>query len=783
MKRLIPLLLIQLLSFGAIAATFVVTSNADSGPGTLQQALLDAKSNGTATKDLITFNIADQSESGRTINVALIKLTSNLVIDGTTQPGNKFGVSDAKIKVNNLIKTDDDQLIANNLEIYGLWLIGDRANGGASMGISITKSSNITIGAPGKGNIFNNYLYAVNISESSSVTIQSNIFGLNSDGVSSFKNLIAMECLNINNLTIGGPQANQGNVFADYNGLEIDLTGCENISVSNNLFGTDVTGNKAVSDNSTGPNNTGGINMTSGNSITISNNVFANFGGALTLVYVNTQSYTIQNNKFGTGVSGTGNLGNIQAVLLYQCQARGKIANNIFFYNDKAVEVSDCNPVTITQNVFDCNNQYTNIFYDSGSYNIPKITVDKKSSGQISGTATPNSLIELFYAGNCGCQARTYITAVPADGKGNWSYSANLLPKLILATATGPTGSTSSFSLPAINDDDLILKNATCGNNGALTGTKFINATESYWINADNGSIISRQSNLLNLLPGKYQFIINNGVCSASSKIYEIKDEGVDVDASHAVVTDASCNLPTGSITGIIVTSRAPYFNAAWRNEAGLAISDSVNLLQAKPGKYTLEIIPPGRECLQSFSYTIANISLSIPTPQVNDMVLCTPGDVMIAVNNPAPGYGYHLYEDELSNTPIDEKATGLFKINVKSDRSYYITQYKGSCESNRAKINIKVLSTELHITNTFTPNGDGINDTWRIEGLEKYPDASVQVYSRSGEKLFDSNGYAIPFNGIYNGRQLPAGAYYYIINLKIKADCSVIGGSLTLVR
>jgi len=206
-------------------------------------------------------------------------------------------------------------------------------------------------------------------------------------------------------------------------------------------------------------------------------------------------------------------------------------------------------------------------------------------------------------------------------------------------------------------------------------------------------------------------------------------------------------------------------------------------LLHAQSGKYTLEIIPPGAECLQSFVFNIGDTSVPVDPPDVDDMVLCTPGEALIKVKNPSAGYGYHLYEDELSNTPIDDETTGKFKVNVSSDRSYYVSQYKGGCESNRTPINIKVLSTELHITNTFTPNGDGVNDTWAIEGLEKYPNANVQIYGRSGEKLFESNGYTAPFTGIYNGRQLPAGTYYYIINLKIKADCSVMGGSLTLVR
>jgi gliding motility-associated-like protein len=70
-------------------------------------------------------------------------------------------------------------------------------------------------------------------------------------------------------------------------------------------------------------------------------------------------------------------------------------------------------------------------------------------------------------------------------------------------------------------------------------------------------------------------------------------------------------------------------------------------------------------------------------------------------------------------------------------------------------------------IPNTFTPNGDGVNDIWDIKFLNSYANCSVDVFSRYGKKIYSSIGYGIPWNGTYRGEALPAGTYYYIINLK----------------
>lgn len=71
-------------------------------------------------------------------------------------------------------------------------------------------------------------------------------------------------------------------------------------------------------------------------------------------------------------------------------------------------------------------------------------------------------------------------------------------------------------------------------------------------------------------------------------------------------------------------------------------------------------------------------------------------------------------------------------------------------------------------IPTMFTPNGDGINDTWNIAGLEIYPGTDVVIYDRYGrlvyQKELDSH---VIWDGNYmNGQKAPTQDYWYIINV-----------------
>jgi gliding motility-associated-like protein len=82
-------------------------------------------------------------------------------------------------------------------------------------------------------------------------------------------------------------------------------------------------------------------------------------------------------------------------------------------------------------------------------------------------------------------------------------------------------------------------------------------------------------------------------------------------------------------------------------------------------------------------------------------------------------------------------------------------------------------------VPNAFSPNGDGINDYFRITGIEKYPDARLFVYNVSNKKVFEKSHYGnVDFWGseaeaLWDGNSnirstsaLPGGTYIYILDL-----------------
>ncbi|QJD94590.1 PKD domain-containing protein [Mucilaginibacter robiniae] len=114
------------------------------------------------------------------------------------------------------------------------------------------------------------------------------------------------------------------------------------------------------------------------------------------------------------------------------------------------------------------------------------------------------------------------------------------------------------------------------------------------------------------------------------------------------------------------------------------------------------------------------------------------------------------------------------------SDVTYTLTVTTAEGCSAVSYVTVSVLKTPV-IPNTFTPNNDGRNDVWNIEYLSTYTDCTVDIFNRYGNKVYSSIGYAVPWDGRYNGSDLPAGVYYYIINRK--HNQKLLSGSITIIR
>jgi gliding motility-associated-like protein len=97
---------------------------------------------------------------------------------------------------------------------------------------------------------------------------------------------------------------------------------------------------------------------------------------------------------------------------------------------------------------------------------------------------------------------------------------------------------------------------------------------------------------------------------------------------------------------------------------------------------------------------------------------------------------------------------------------TYTLTAVSQTCGTSTSSVFVRVYK-KITIPNAFSPNNDGINDFWNIDALVTYPESITQVFDRYGQQVFQSTGYARPWDGTNNGKPLPAGTYYYIIDLK----------------
>lgn len=129
------------------------------------------------------------------------------------------------------------------------------------------------------------------------------------------------------------------------------------------------------------------------------------------------------------------------------------------------------------------------------------------------------------------------------------------------------------------------------------------------------------------------------------------------------------------------------------------------------------------------------------------------------------------LNRDDISNPLASPVRDIIYKLKVTTAAGCSATD----------EISIKILRN-LEIPNTFTPNGDNINDEWNIGYLSSYPNATIAVFNRYGEKVFNSSSTGVKsWDGKYKGQEVSVGVYYYIIDPH--NGKKTISGSLTVIR
>ena len=433
------------------------------------------------------------------------------------------------------------------------------------------------------------------------------------------------------------------------------------------------------------------------------------------------------------------------------------LKSKVFTINNTGTVTLDVSPATTTPSTCSNSNGAIQGFVQTGATNFQWYNSQNQLVGnQLDLTNVPSGTYYLV-ASNATCNAQSgvfTITNIPAVANFPSTYSET---------------------------------DATCNlDNGGLA-VEFSSdpdaSPDSYrWADA-NGKTLITDDDLTGVAPGTYKLYVTdlNG-CESLYQTYTIKATPViQIDAASAQITPDQCLQGTGSILNTAISGGVQPYTYTWLNVLDQVIGSSLNLSNVAAGSYTLQVKDATACGLATQTFILPNQTAFVPEPELDNLQVCTPGQAMLLVKNPQPGYGYRLYGSATGADTLAQNTTGVFTINVTQTSTYYVTQYSGSCESARAAATITIGLSGLTVPNTFTPNNDGINDYWNIKGIENYPTVVVQIFTRYGQKIFESRGYSQPFDGRNGNAALPAGVYYYIINLN--ANCSLVSGCLTLIR
>ncbi|RZL48716.1 MAG: gliding motility-associated C-terminal domain-containing protein [Pedobacter sp.] len=875
MKRIVVFLFLVTIALHSRPATFVVTSNADAGAGTLREAIIAANANGTAEVDYIHFNISGAARADVSISLAteLPVLTSKIIIDGTTQPTALLGNANIKVAI---VRGGTDFFSglrldnASEIEIYGLSFSNFKSDPLGAVdenkaGIYLYNSKNIIIGAPLKPNCFNNNFagilspFVIPRFDNVNIKITSNIFGLGENGLLSQPNQAGIDISFLTDGSIGGDLVDEGNLFGSNTRVGIALGGAATgIKITNNRIGLNINSLLVKSTSATGII----INGETAAPL-IKNNIIGGQLVGIYLDYVN-GGFKLEGNDIGTNQLGTFDFGNATGVHVRFCN-KGMIGgddlsqgNNIA-YNATGVLLEIAYPISMLKNSFYCNSAAITFKNLPEGKSIAQSRIQQISSNAVSGTFVSYGKVELFYTDSCpDCQGKTWFATVLADVNGNWNYSGPVTGK-VTCMGTNTDGATSTFSKPLIISASAAIAGVVCGETTGSISVPVYDASVFEWYNAAN-VLVGRDRVLTGVGAGNYYLKAGQlGACDVTSAVFTIDGSSNGINDSQKVIVNEYCGSGDGSITKIIVANN---LTRIWYNASNEVVSTADDLIGVKEGIYYFRAGTGNCE-VRSNNYTVGNTIITYKARTVNQIpetcgnkngsVTITAyetekpnrfewfdeqGNLVSDQENlkdyPAGKYKLIGYGDTGCENTVGEfeiltsqsptidyssfrqyiscdgktiSTTGLiingtsspytFKwqdedgntvstlLNIsgveKGKYTLFVTD-KNDCVVNGETIDFsQLISSALEVPNAISPNGDGVNDYWEIKGVQNYPLGDFSIFARDGSRVFYSKGYAKPFNGFFNGKTLPTGVYYYVIDLK--TSCGVQSGSLTILR
>ncbi|TAK43538.1 MAG: T9SS type B sorting domain-containing protein [Saprospiraceae bacterium] len=160
----------------------------------------------------------------------------------------------------------------------------------------------------------------------------------------------------------------------------------------------------------------------------------------------------------------------------------------------------------------------------------------------------------------------------------------------------------------------------------------------------------------------------------------------------------------------------------------------------------------------------MADTLVTVANTPVNEDVLANDvinGGIVSMQIVRAPLHGSVVVNPDFSVTYRPEAGYCNSRQGVALDNFFYEVCTSEGCST--MIVWVEVRCDDFIIFNGFSPNGDGVNDFFRIQGLEKYPLHALHIFNRWGNKVFSTKHYENDWGGSWGQNDLPDGTYFYL--------------------
>lgn len=337
------------------------------------------------------------------------------------------------------------------------------------------------------------------------------------------------------------------------------------------------------------------------------------------------------------------------------------------------------------------------------------------------------------------------------------------------------------------NDQTVCANNAMVQLNGVVSG----GTNTGVWTSSGSGRFGTRISSLANTYIPSAQDTANGIVTltlsSTNNKSCRVVNSSLLIRITDAPFVDIGNNRVVCANDSLMVVT------AQFRNASGIQWSSSgtgtFDMVNGINTNYVLSNRDQSLSSFKVFATTTGNGSCLAVTDELTVNVAPIPlvnagKDLFIFENTPYtlnPQVTGNVQAYQWTPATFLNNATTrnpVFRGNADQNLTLRVTSTNGCIASD--EVFITVLKP-FPIPNVFSPNGDGIHDTWVIPELDKYPDAVVSVFDRYGRRVFFTEGYKKPWDGTHEGKPVAVATYYYIIEPKLIPG--IFSGSVTILK